>query len=82
MSTVSSRKCKIEEGPDGKPLQKCEVRKRSLVFAPTTFVSFFELTLSSYIIQILRRVLRQCPGKPVEELESTREETTNAVGSG
>merc|ERR1711869_55862 len=52
MSTVESKKCRLEEGPDGKPVQKCE---------------------------ILRRVMRQCPGKPVEELESTREETTNSV---
>uniref|UniRef100_A0A7S2Z3G3 Uncharacterized protein n=1 Tax=Chloropicon laureae TaxID=464258 RepID=A0A7S2Z3G3_9CHLO len=51
-STVMSRKCFVEEGPDGKPVQKCEV---------------------------LRRVLRHCPGKPPEEVESTREETTSSI---
>ena len=55
VSTVESKNCRIEEGPDGKLVQRCEV---------------------------LRRGLRQCPGKPVEELESTREETTSGVGTG
>jgi hypothetical protein len=55
MSTTESRNCRIEEGPDGKLVQKCE---------------------------ILRRVLRRCPGKPVDEIESRREETTTPVGSG
>ncbi len=28
-STVMSRKCFVEEGPDGKPVQKCEVGERA-----------------------------------------------------
>ena len=32
--------------------------------------------------EVVRRLLRRCPGKPVEEVESTREETTESLGSG
>ena len=55
ISKLESKTCTTVEGPDGKPVRKCEV---------------------------VRRLLRRCPGKPVEEVESTREETTESLGSG
>eukprot|EP00873_Tetraselmis_striata_P017032 jgi/Tetstr1/437296/TSEL_002780.t1 len=47
--TLVTTECHVEPGPDGAPVRRCEM---------------------------LRRTFRQCPGRPMEELESTTEETT------